>query len=236
MIAPVRQASKQRQVDLPREPGRIVKADPLAESCRTLLRRLPWKGNDSQNPVTTIGLTSCHLGEGVTTIANELALNAAASGERKILQVDFNIENSGSPAQGEPASALGVADVLVDETPWHDAVTETNVQGLSFMPPGSTHNQSNDAIDTRYLPQFIGELKSNYDLVIADLPPAGEVSSVLRIGRYLDGLLIVVESERTRREVVGRLKSQLECTGSRLLGVVLNRRHQHLPNWLYELF
>ncbi len=235
MIAPVISTSKPSNPQ--RRQDRIVTADPLTESCRTLLRRLAWKGNHSGNPLSMIGLTSCHSGEGVTTITHGLAQTAAASGEHSILLVDFNLNNSHKHGMDSRSSApIGVADVLVQDIDWRDAVSETDLPGLSILPAGHAYDDSDDAIDAQCLPELITELKSNFDLVIADLPPAGEVSSALRIGRFLDGLLIVVESEQTRREVVSRLKSQLECTGSNLLGVILNRRQQHLPSWLYDLF
>ena len=183
-----------------------------------------------------IGLTSCHSGEGVTTITHGLAQAAAASGEHSVLQVDFNLNHHKSSLDSRSQGPVGVADVLLQDVNWRDAVSETDIPGLSILPAGRPCDDSDDAIDSQYLPELITALKSSFDLVVADLPPAGEVSSALRIGRFLDGLVIVVESEQTRREVVSRLKSQLECTGSNLLGVILNRRQQHLPDWLYELF
>ncbi len=236
MIAPVKHNEPLERRESPRDRNRIVRADHLAESCRTLLRKLPWKGNDLDTPLTAIGLTSCHTGEGVTTIARELSETAAATGEHKILLADFNFNTEHNFTTDRSRPNLGVADVLLRNASWKDAVVNTDVPGLSYMPAGHLRDNANDAIDARCLPDLIEELKTKFDLVIADLPPAGEVSSVLRIGRLLDGLVIVVESEKTRREVVARLKSQLDCARINMLGVVLNRRHQHLPNWLYNLF
>jgi Mrp family chromosome partitioning ATPase len=69
--------------------------------------------------------------------------------------------------------------------------------------------------------------------VIVDLPtvakgvPAG-------LGSLLDGLLLIVEAERIRWQVAQRTASLLTAAGVNLLGVVMNKRPNHIPRWLYE--
>jgi Mrp family chromosome partitioning ATPase len=91
------------------------------------------------------------------------------------------------------------------------------------------------AADAATLPELIGALRNQFDLVLFDLPAAGTASAVLRVGRHLDGVLLVVEAERIRREVAARTTDQLEAGGCRMLGAVLNKRREHVPAWLYRL-
>ena len=54
--------------------------------------------------------------------------------------------------------------------------------------------------------------------------------------READAVVLVVESERTRKKTARWARQQLEDAGAKLLGVVLNKRAQHIPAWLYERF
>ena len=70
--------------------------------------------------------------------------------------------------------------------------------------------------------------------MVFDLPAATESSSAIRLAGMLDGVLLVVETERIRREVARHVAGQLSQSGATLLGVVLNKRQQHVPHWLYR--
>jgi protein-tyrosine kinase len=50
----------------------------------------------------------------------------------------------------------------------------------------------------------------------------------------LDGLLLVLESEKVRWEVAQSRSSALADMGANLLGVVMNKRPDHVPRWLYN--
>jgi Mrp family chromosome partitioning ATPase len=51
----------------------------------------------------------------------------------------------------------------------------------------------------------------------------------------VDGVVLVVEAEKTRWQVAEQAKRILEESGARLLGAVLSRRQFHIPNALYGL-
>ena len=49
-----------------------------------------------------------------------------------------------------------------------------------------------------------------------------------------DLLILVIESERVRREVIINAKEQMEKTNVDIIGVVLNKQRYHIPNWIYN--
>lgn len=59
-------------------------------------------------------------------------------------------------------------------------------------------------------------------------------SDVIALAGKVDGVVLVVESERTRREVALQYKDRLEKSGAHILGVVLNKRRFHIPEWVYN--
>jgi len=43
-----------------------------------------------------------------------------------------------------------------------------------------------------------------------------------------------VEAERTRWEVAENARKSIKSGNGNVLGVVLNKRRYHIPNWLYK--
>jgi Mrp family chromosome partitioning ATPase len=50
----------------------------------------------------------------------------------------------------------------------------------------------------------------------------------------VDGVILVLESGKTRRQVALNVKKQLEDAKGKLLGVVLNKRRHYIPDWIYR--
>ena len=77
-------------------------------------------------------------------------------------------------------------------------------------------------------------MTEHFSFVLVDMPPVSELGSQVVSTTGLDGVMLVVEAERSRRQAVLRAKAQLERMEVALLGVILNRRRNHVPAWLYQ--
>ena len=64
----------------------------------------------------------------------------------------------------------------------------------------------------------------------ADLDPLGAI-----LARCVDGSIVVIEAERTRRSSAIRLRELLTRSGRPIVGAVLHDRHNHVPPWLTPL-
>jgi len=67
-----------------------------------------------------------------------------------------------------------------------------------------------------------------------DSPPVIPFNDATRICEVTDGVVLVVESERTRSEVVDHALDRLKSAGAEILGVVLNKREFHIPKGIYR--
>jgi capsular exopolysaccharide synthesis family protein len=83
--------------------------------------------------------------------------------------------------------------------------------------------------------EFFKEMYKRFDFLILDSPPAPIYSEFRVLCSKVDGVVLVLNSGKTRRQVALRAKKELEEAGSKLLGVVLNRRKYYIPNWIYRL-
>jgi len=74
-----------------------------------------------------------------------------------------------------------------------------------------------------------------FDMVVWDVPPITVAPTALVLGRFVDGVILLLQAHRTRRAVAEHVALRLKEGGGRLLGVVLNRSHSFIPDWIYRL-
>jgi Mrp family chromosome partitioning ATPase len=74
--------------------------------------------------------------------------------------------------------------------------------------------------------------KAEFDLVLVDAPPLSDSSIGLSIAKHVDGVVLVVEAEKTRWPELVSAKNDLAGAGGNLIGVVFNKRRNHIPAWL----
>jgi Mrp family chromosome partitioning ATPase len=76
---------------------------------------------------------------------------------------------------------------------------------------------------------------SDFDYIIFDLPPVTQISMTPRLARFMDVVLMVIESEKTDKEVLKRGITLLH-ESQRNIGTVLNKRRSYVPKWLQQEF
>jgi Mrp family chromosome partitioning ATPase len=79
----------------------------------------------------------------------------------------------------------------------------------------------------------LDRLRQNYDLVIIDSPPM-EHNRANPFFPLAGAVILVVEAEKTKHQIVRRSKEQIERQGGNLIGIVLNKKRFHVPDWLYN--
>lgn len=202
---------------------------PLREAYQTVLARLPWPGGAGAPLLRTIGLTSSQSGEGVTTVAAQLAATAAMGSKHRVLLVDANLARPQLHRVFSLPLSPGLSEVLRDSS-MAAGIGASVVPRLSVLPAGRAPDRG--LLDTVELSDALETMRGGFDLVVFDLPAVTESSFALRMARLLDGVVLVVEAERVAREVAERAKQLLVGVNAQLLGAVLNKRREHLPGWL----
>jgi capsular exopolysaccharide synthesis family protein len=193
----------------------------LSGHYEALFRRLRFAQAATAAP-RTLGVTSCAGGEGVSTVAANLAICAARGGFR-VLLVDANTANPSVARTFHVAPRPGLVDLLSGEAELDECRHATEIESLGVIPAGPAGDADTADLDWSRLAEVVAYLKPEYDLVVFDLPAADELSPCPFVAALLDGVLLVVESERTAGDTALRTKRQLELAGAKLLGVVLNK-------------
>jgi len=191
---------------------------------RVLKTNLDFVGDE---PAKVIVITSPGVSEGKTTVSSNLALTAAADGERVVL-VEADLRRPGlggtAVAASTTRSAIGLSNYLVgaasefDVLTTHDEHPELSVIWSGVLPPNPTALLASQRLDT-----LIASLRADFDRVIIDTCPISVGADASVIASRVDGTLYVIDERSTRRPDALAGLNQLRGVRARLLGVVLNR-------------
>ena len=179
----------------------------------------------------TLAVTSCNRGEGVSTVATGLAYMIALYEGENVLLVDANLHNPDEDKVIGINRPPGLYEMSVRSRlpkPANDDVDQSFSVG--DMDEHRSKIEGMEKID-KLLPSVE---KLNYKLIVMDLPSISEGASAVRSAGLADGIILIIESERVRREVVIHAKEQLEKSGTSIIGVVLNKRRFYIPRWVYK--
>jgi non-specific protein-tyrosine kinase len=81
---------------------------------------------------------------------------------------------------------------------------------------------------------LIDKLKTMADIILFDSPPLLAVADSALLARVCDATLMVVQAETTRGDVLRRAKEQLDQSGAKLVGVVINRVSNSRDGYYYN--
>ena len=107
----------------------------------------------------------------------------------------------------------------------------TNLCLLSYSPPGRDW-QTRSSLEEFQV--RIWKLRKHFAHILIDAPPINAYADAALLGRIADGVVMVMEANKTRREAAQRAKGILDAAGVQLLGAVLNKRTFPIPKRLYK--
>ena len=192
-----------------------------SEAFNTVCSNLTFSGKN----IKKIVITSCEPNDGKSFIAIQVAANMARRGKR-VLLMDADLRLSVMNAHYEiqlSGAGYGLAHILSGQCMLEDAMYETNVPNIWFIPIGTDVQAPLSLIATPDFDALVKALSENFDLVIIDAPPVGLVIDAAEIAKSCDGSVLVLEYAKTHRRALAEAKQQMERTGTPILGCILNK-------------
>lgn len=189
------------------------------EAYKSLRSNIQFLGEE----VKIIAITSCLPNEGKSSVAFNLASSMAEAG-KKVLFIDADMRKSVLIGRYKIGSgAKGLSHYLSGMAPIDQVLAGTNVENLNMILSGPVPPNPSELLAQEKFKEFIEVARKIYDYVIVDTPPLGSVIDSAVISHICDGVCIVVEVRKNSYKFVQKIKEQLEMTGCRLLGVILNK-------------
>jgi len=217
--------------------GKVAHRGKLSAHYRALVQRIQAAnlGAPSTESIETIGITSCAPGAGVSTVSFNIAVAAARAFMGPVLYIDADITKKPNRRLIPHSPTLGLADVLADSADPMDCVVKTQIDNLSVIAGRGTAKHDELSFDPFKAAEVLNDYKCQFKLVIVDVPAPTELNGSIYLAGKLDGVVLVIESELSDGRAALRTKQRLVEANANLLGVVLNKRRKHMPNWLYKL-
>jgi capsular exopolysaccharide synthesis family protein len=212
-------------------PKKFIGTPTMIEECHRMQLMIQAIVNEAHK---TIVFSSALQGEGTSTIAINFAKTVAAT-EATALLIDANLRRPALHQILNVELNWGLSDLFQGKSSVSDVIKKTKIPNLSVITCGSPNYPKplamflEDSIDA-----FMKEIKQHAEWVLFDTPPLNSYNDAIPVAAKADGVVLVVEAEKTRWEVAQKACRQLEEGGIRVLGAVLNRRKMHIPDWLYN--
>jgi protein-tyrosine kinase len=186
--------------------------------------------------IKTIMLTGTSHKCGTTTTAVSLGTLLAKEAGYRVLLVDTNIRNPGLHSVFNTEPYGGICEFIGQDRSKTFEFKRVGPAELYFLPCGIVTAESRRNFDSSRFESFLKYAREKFDFVIMDTAPIGNYSDPQAICPKVDGVIMVITSGKTRRQVAQRVKKEIEDADGRILGVVINKRKYYIPDWIYKRF
>ena len=217
----------------------------FAECFRTTAASILFSEHGGAIPQTIV-VTSANPQDGKSTIVSNLAV-ALAETQRRVLVIDADLRRPDLHRIFKVENCWGLIDILqgdieIREYPLDMLALETAVPKVHLLTSGTANRSIVHLLHSTRLPELIQRLRQHYDLILIDVPPVLQIADARLLGRLADGVVFIVRSGRTTRDMAVNACSRFREDRTRVLGTVLNmwnprdsaQRRYYYSNTYYE--
>lgn len=203
----------------------------MLEAFKTLKVNLMFCGD----LIKVILVTSTTENEGKSTISAKLAKSLAESGKKAIL-IDADMRKSELLQSSAKNEISGLSQLLSGKCNLEDVIYKTQDENFDVIFAGQYSDMSVELLENQVLKNMLAVLREGYDYIIIDTPPVGMVIDAAVIAELCDGAIFVVSDCKTRRRLAREAKRQLEKSGCKILGAVLNSTEKSTKTYEYKYY
>lgn len=194
---------------------------PISEAYRTMRTNLQFTSLD--HPIRSMVITSPNPVEGKSITMANLGVVMAQAGKSVVL-VDSDLRRPTLHKIFQVSNKTGLTNVLLDDQLELDGhLQETGIENLRLLTSGPLPPNPSELLGSQRMAQFIELLTSKADMVIFDTPPAIPVTDAAVLATQTDGVLLVADAGKTRRNAARRAVEVMQQVGANVLGAALNR-------------
>jgi capsular exopolysaccharide synthesis family protein len=195
---------------------------PIAEAYRMVRTNLEFAELDET--IRTLLVTSATSNEGKSTTTANLAATIAQTGKR-VVMVDLDLRNPTLHEIFGLSNHRGITTALLQhkEGSLNEVMLPTSVDNLRLIPSGPLPSNPAELLGSQRMADLIEEMKNEADVIVFDSSPVLSVADAALLARRCDAALVVARAGRTRIDMLRRVRDQLAQSGTRVLGVILNR-------------
>ncbi len=173
----------------------------------------------------TIGIASCGVNEGNSTVASNLAVALSHAIEGEVLLIDCVEPVRRSIGPGWFDFVFGNADLV-------DIVRETDTPRFFSMSAGNHLEPGDGTYNRSRMINICQLLKEHFEFVLFDLPCAEHMTGCFPIASVLDGVLLNIKAGKVNSAKAVQMQKEMQIQGAHILGAVLNQTESYVPGFL----
>jgi len=203
--------------------GRVHQATRAAffEVFRSLYTNILLLGSDT--PIRSLVVSSATPEDGKTTVAIQLALAAAAMGQR-VLLVDANLRCPTIHQRVGLMNIQGLTDVISSELEWNNIIERSPLEdNLYVMAAGPIPPDSTRLLASVKMQDLMNELHNSFDLVIYDTTPIVGFADANLLAANTNGVMLVAGLGKLKRTAFAQALEEIQVSGTPILGLVANK-------------
>lgn len=202
----------------------IVQNEPMSlvsESYKMFRTNLSYMDIDKENQVLLF--TSAQAEEGKTTTIANTALSFAKAGKKTLL-IECDLRKARIHDVFNLNQAPGLTNVLAKkselENVIHNIGGELNLDIVTAgpLPPAPTELLASNAMEN-----FMREARASYDMILIDAPPILNVTDAALLSRLVDGIIMVIAYNETKKDAAIHAKRALDKVGAPVLGAIMTK-------------
>ncbi len=203
----------------------ITLSDPasfITESYKLLRTNLNFKNMNNHYQVMLV--TSAGKEEGKSTTISNLAVTFAQADKRVLLiDADLRLPHI-STIFNINRRKNGLSNMLVDELPLESLVNKIeSLDKLEILTAGNKHVSPTELLNSEAFETFIKQCRQEYDVILIDTPPVLSFADASIISKVVDGVLLVVAANETKKATIIEAKKNLDKVGATVIGVILTK-------------
>jgi capsular exopolysaccharide synthesis family protein len=203
---------------------------PVAEAFRSLRTNIEFAG--IVEPIKTILVTSPGPEEGKSTVTTNLAAVMMQGGKRVVV-VDCDLRRPKIHRLLGMKNRMGLSGLFRGQANLNDVV-EKRLNNLFVVTSGAVPPNPAELLGSKLMDKLIASLSNMVDLVIIDSPPVVVTDPVV-LSTKVDGVILVINPGKTKKDALKATMTQLERAEARVLGVVVNRIGKN-ASYYYEYY
>ncbi len=149
--------------------------------------------------------------------------------------VDANLQEPSVHEYFGIENGFGLTAALQKDDPVESFARRLPNSNLAVITAGEYVPNWSSMLASELMVHRVSDLRHFFDFVLIEGPPLKDFSSSLVLARSIDGIILMVEANSTKRELVQQVRTELDASNVRILGAVLNNRKFPIPEALYSM-
>lgn len=203
--------------------NRVISVCTRDEADRLKILRTQILNRMSEEGKNTLMVTSARPGEGKTLTAINLSISFSHQFNKSVLLVDTDLKKPTIHKYLGLEDGPGLADCLTEKKTMVEGLVNPGMERIVIFRAGSPHTNSAELLGSHKMKGLLKEMKEKYPerFIIFDVSPVLTSADPLVLANLVDGILLVVEAEKTNREDLLKVLAMMQ--NKPIVGTVFNK-------------